>query len=101
VSLKCAVAIAEQHRDRCAVCIGRRQVQFSVSVEVGHDHHSRIGRGSIADRRLEPSISVAGHDVNTRSHRFVVGDDNVELAVAIKIADRNAAALEAGSGWWA
>jgi|HubBroStandDraft_1064217.scaffolds.fasta_scaffold23213_4 hypothetical protein len=38
--LKCPVAIAEQHRDRLALQVGRRQVQFPVAVEVTNDDGS-------------------------------------------------------------
>jgi hypothetical protein len=50
------------------------------------------------DGSLESTVTVAEHNVNTEAGRLVIGHEDIEFAVAVEIADRDAAALWAGGG---
>jgi hypothetical protein len=54
--LKCPVAIAEQHRDRLALEVGRRYVPFPVALESPTMTDPRIGRGCVVDWSPERSF---------------------------------------------
>src|SRR5438128_9305063 len=93
MGLEGAVAVTEEHGDLRTEELGYDQIFLSIAVDVSDFHGNRIARivsGRVIDTGLEGAIAVAkkdAHFVRFKVHRVRIGDCQVGLAVAVKIAD--------------
>ena len=88
--MECRIAVAEQYADRTGVVVNANQVSFAVTVHITNGNRVRIEvrrADGIADLCLERAVAVA------EQHRDRAGieicGDQIELAVAIEVADRD------------
>src|SRR5207244_934098 len=72
--------------------------EAAVAIDVGDDQLSRAEAGRVADRLSERSVAVAEQHGDGTGAVPGSRNDQIELAVAIEIAGRNAAGRRGGDG---
>ncbi len=108
---KGTLAVVQEHIDAAArgevgdVVRGQGEVHPPVAVEVARDHEPGLGAGGDEDGVLERAVAIAPQDAHAAAvgdgAAPVVGDDQVQPVIAIKVGQRNGPGPRAGGvGDW-